>query len=317
MSNGVQSAVEKGDRIESDLENQTRSTNGTSSFESDTGNANNNGTGNEEPTEPRAADDTDSVHASPTMKTDEKESNVTTEMKEPIDSQISPPSPPSPAVELANVEEVDTAFFGESNSVIRLPPPGCSLLVDKQTTLSDHSEAKTDDDDENDDDDEKKMKTQQSFATTRDVPNGCAICLCEFEAGDRVTWAANPDCPHVFHEDCVLQWMVSVGYKSHRRRRQDDLSLQLDLIEAITDFPMVCPCCRQQFVLPKDKKHNDNDDDDNDNDNDDATTNDNNDEENQMEGMPRNMVGGTPPSLDEFSTRSNRQFPTQGTESTA
>ena len=84
----------------------------------------------------------------------------------------------------------------------------------------------------------------------RDVPNGCAICLCGFEEGDRVTWAANPDCPHAFHEDCVLQWMLSVGRKAGRRRERMDFmdDVDQDPVEAATDFPMLCPCCRQQFI---------------------------------------------------------------------
>jgi hypothetical protein len=84
----------------------------------------------------------------------------------------------------------------------------------------------------------------------RFVPNGCAICLCEFEAGERVTWSATKGDPHVFHEDCMMNCYLSVGAKASRRRRRhpEDQDPNQDPVEAATDFPMLCPCCRQQFV---------------------------------------------------------------------
>ena len=93
----------------------------------------------------------------------------------------------------------------------------------------------------------------KSFSSTckpRLVPNGCAICLCEFEAGERVTWSATDKDPHVFHEECMMNYLLCVGSKASRRRRrhQEDQDPDQDPVEAATDFPMLCPCCRQQFV---------------------------------------------------------------------
>jgi hypothetical protein len=89
-----------------------------------------------------------------------------------------------------------------------------------------------------------------SKGKTRYVPNGCAICLCEFGAGDRVTWSATNNDPHVFHEDCMLKYLLSVGAKTARRRQsaQNENSPYRDPVEAATDFLMLCPCCRQTFV---------------------------------------------------------------------
>jgi hypothetical protein len=52
----------------------------------------------------------------------------------------------------------------------------------------------------------------------------CSICLEGFVVGDAAAHASNKNCPHVFHEKCILSWLVA---------RQDPL----------------CPCCRQQFTV--------------------------------------------------------------------
>lgn len=83
---------------------------------------------------------------------------------------------------------------------------------------------------------------------TRDVANGCAICLCEFDSRDQLTWAANKECPHVFHSDCILQWMLALGRKEQKRRRQYPQRSTGDPLKDIVTFPMLCPCCRQQFI---------------------------------------------------------------------
>jgi hypothetical protein len=83
---------------------------------------------------------------------------------------------------------------------------------------------------------------------TRDVASGCAVCLCEFDSQDQITWAANKECPHVFHSDCILQWMLALGRKEQKRRRQHPQWSTGDPIKDIITFPMLCPCCRQQFI---------------------------------------------------------------------
>ena len=89
-----------------------------------------------------------------------------------------------------------------------------------------------------------------SRSKVRYVPNGCAICLCEFGSGDRVTWSATDNDPHVFHEDCMLKYLLAVGAKTARRRQriQQEQNPYRDPVEAATDFLMLCPCCRQTFV---------------------------------------------------------------------
>lgn len=90
-----------------------------------------------------------------------------------------------------------------------------------------------------------------SAETRRDIPNGCAICLSEFEAGHRVTWASNGDCPHCFHEQCILNWMLAVGKKKQLERNPNDtMDQSVDPIQLAITFPKLCPCCRRPFFAP-------------------------------------------------------------------
>lgn len=95
---------------------------------------------------------------------------------------------------------------------------------------------------------ESVFPLDQDCCKTRDVANGCAICLCEFDSGDQVTWAAYKQCPHVFHSDCILQWMLALGRKEQKRRRQNPDRSTGDPLKDVVTFPTLCPCCRQQFV---------------------------------------------------------------------
>ena len=52
----------------------------------------------------------------------------------------------------------------------------------------------------------------------------CSICLEGFRVGDSAAFSSNRTCRHVFHQDCIVSWLVS---------RQDAL----------------CPCCRQVFAV--------------------------------------------------------------------
>jgi len=56
------------------------------------------------------------------------------------------------------------------------------------------------------------------------IPNQCAICLCDYEKGDTIVTSFNGDCPHAFHQECIVEWLVKM---------QDGTP---------------CPCCRQTFV---------------------------------------------------------------------
>lgn len=55
----------------------------------------------------------------------------------------------------------------------------------------------------------------------------CAICLEAFEKGDRVALSRNKSCSHIFHVDCITQWLM----------KHND-----------------CPCCRLAMFESADTK---------------------------------------------------------------
>lgn len=61
----------------------------------------------------------------------------------------------------------------------------------------------------------------------RIIPDTCAICLHSYQEGDVVCRSPDPECIHVFHEACIVTWLVS------RQERHD------------------CPCCRRSFFTDK------------------------------------------------------------------
>mmetsp|Transcript_13949 Transcript_13949/g.38571 ORF Transcript_13949/g.38571 Transcript_13949/m.38571 type:complete len:253 (+) Transcript_13949:104-862(+) len=65
---------------------------------------------------------------------------------------------------------------------------------------------------------------QDEFTVRRKVPNCCAICLGEYEIGDRVVWSSNDECQHAFHMDCLMDWLTKM---------RDGTP---------------CPCCRAEFT---------------------------------------------------------------------
>eukprot|EP00984_Skeletonema_dohrnii_P022948 scaffold12062_cov98-Skeletonema_dohrnii-CCMP3373.AAC.1 len=87
------------------------------------------------------------------------------------------------------------------------------------------------------------VTNQQQKVEKRNVPIFCAICLSEYEKCDRVCWSSNTECSHVFHEDCILQWLISSGKK--RSMNEFFTRHPTDEILLKNEF---CPCCRQDFI---------------------------------------------------------------------
>ena len=78
----------------------------------------------------------------------------------------------------------------------------------------------------------------------RAAPIFCAVCLMGYEVSERVCWASNRECTHVFHEDCISQWLISLGKKRSKRQSFPRHPTEKRLL----DFDLACPCCRQAFI---------------------------------------------------------------------
>lgn len=66
----------------------------------------------------------------------------------------------------------------------------------------------------------------------RTIQEDCAICMHPYQIGDKIVWAANPKCIHVYHASCLESWVgpSSMAWSNDLARR--------------------CPCCRQGFFCP-------------------------------------------------------------------
>mmetsp|Transcript_388 Transcript_388/g.641 ORF Transcript_388/g.641 Transcript_388/m.641 type:complete len:331 (-) Transcript_388:54-1046(-) len=90
---------------------------------------------------------------------------------------------------------------------------------------------------------QNEQRKVDKMVEKRSVPIFCAICLSEYEECDRVCWSSNIECSHVFHEDCVLQWLTSSGKKRSMSQHFTEHPTDAELLK--NEF---CPCCRQDFI---------------------------------------------------------------------
>ena len=72
------------------------------------------------------------------------------------------------------------------------------------------------------------------------VSNTCAICLDAYAVGDVVVWSTNQACQHVYHEDCVVDYILRVKYNEETFHPPNQKT--------------PCPICRQPFDEISSKK---------------------------------------------------------------
>jgi len=67
----------------------------------------------------------------------------------------------------------------------------------------------------------------------------CSVCLNEFIVGERISWSSGDNCDHVFHEDCILRWFLTLRRRADAKRRKRKCDVECKLH---------CPMCRQDFI---------------------------------------------------------------------
>jgi len=72
----------------------------------------------------------------------------------------------------------------------------------------------------------------------RIVPGVCAICLCEYEPDDEISWSPEPLCQHAFHKDCIISWLAKKDEAKCPVCRQDFCHLPASEEETITAEPI-------------------------------------------------------------------------------
>lgn len=77
-----------------------------------------------------------------------------------------------------------------------------------------------------------------------DPTSDCAICHEEYKASEKICRSSNPKCKHVFHEECIVQWLVSSGWRMKERTNLTHEFLATNLL----NYDLTCPCCRRSFV---------------------------------------------------------------------
>ena len=105
------------------------------------------------------------------------------------------------------------------------------------------------DDNNNDDTDnatqQNNKTSKQHKRSRREVPIFCSICLSEFNLHQQICWSSNSACTHVFHSDCMIQWLVSLGRKHSTTKR---FTLNPTERQLLGHYELQCPCCRQEFI---------------------------------------------------------------------
>lgn len=60
------------------------------------------------------------------------------------------------------------------------------------------------------DDENEEGNRKLKLGDGRTVSNYCAICLSSYNVGDKVVWSSNPNCPHAFHCECIVDWWINM-----------------------------------------------------------------------------------------------------------
>ena len=79
----------------------------------------------------------------------------------------------------------------------------------------------------------------------REASSSCAICLTYYSPSDVISWSSTDCCTHVFHRDCIVEWLVQMGKIKSAFRSFSEVNPK---DEELLDYGLECACCRAEFI---------------------------------------------------------------------
>jgi hypothetical protein len=104
-----------------------------------------------------------------------------------------PANSPNHSINFQNIQNPEQFFTTFNNLISSINIPTPPSMEDVKVTL-----------------DEKDAENIESFEAEKDMNIKCSICMMEIKKGNKVS---KLKCEHVFHTDCVMQWLKEYNYK--------------------------------------------------------------------------------------------------------
>jgi len=152
----------------------------------------------------------------------------------------------------AKVDDGDATNGGSCNWRLLFLKKRIQQIADETNSTTDDCEKRDEEkaEEEGDAENDDPKSDVRNVEERRNVPAFCAICLGEYSPSEIVSWSSSPHCTHVFHEECIVRWLVTLGKRSgkyHAHRPPNDGTEAEEGMEML-NYDLECPCCRQEFV---------------------------------------------------------------------